>query len=57
MKKYHAIVDRRKRRLDIMGCGLIAACALSLAAMLYGAYQIDKAHGISVSQSLRSAGL
>ena len=54
---YKSRAQLRKARLDKAGAALIAACALTLAAMIYGAYSIDKARGVSVSQSLQSAGL
>lgn len=49
--------ELRKRQLDRAGIALIAACALVFAGMLYGAYKADQARGITVEQSLRSAGL
>jgi hypothetical protein len=47
---------QRERQQQRFGMGLIIAALLSFAMMVTAAYQIDKARGISVDQSLRSAG-
>jgi hypothetical protein len=46
----------RKRRADIAGLALIAGCLAGFAGMFTAAYQIDKARGISYSQSLAANG-
>ncbi len=46
-----------KRRADLMGIALIFTTLAAFAAMMLGAYTIDQSRGISVDQSLRSAGL
>jgi hypothetical protein len=56
-KPYRSAAATRKAHLDRCGIALIAACALIFAGMLYGAYKLDQARGISIGQSLRSAGL
>jgi hypothetical protein len=50
-------VERRQRSKDRQGKAIIAACVLVLSGYLYGAYKIDQAHGISVSQSLHNWGI
>lgn len=52
-----SIAEQRKRRQGRLGMALIAAVALAFAGMLFGAYQLDKARGITVAQSLQSVGL
>ena len=57
MRNRLSIAERRKRQQDRYGWALILSCALALGAMFAFAYQADKARGISVAQSLASAGL
>jgi hypothetical protein len=45
-----------KRKADLCGIAIIGAVVLALGAMFYGAYQQDKANGISISQSLKANG-
>lgn len=49
--------ERREREASRKGAMMIVACAAVFAAMLFGAYQVDRSQGITVDQSLRSAGL
>lgn len=48
---------RRSQRLAIIGAVMILFSVLGTVALFYGAYRMDKARGITVDQSLRSAGL
>lgn len=57
MARYQSAARRRKQRLDRIGMAVCGSCALIFAAMLYGAYKIDQARGISIGESLASAGL
>ncbi len=57
MNRYRTASQRRKARLDRIGLAIIAACALAFAGMLYGAYKLDEARGITVAESLGSVGL
>jgi hypothetical protein len=50
-------LSAKRRADDRKGMAILAACALILSGWLYGAYRIDKAHGISVSQSLAMWGI
>jgi len=56
-RKPISLSQQRKRNQDRAGIALIVACAVAFAGMLYGAYVVDQSRGITVSQSLRSAGL
>jgi hypothetical protein len=47
----------RRRREDQLGMAIIAACLLTLAAMLYVAHVIDAQNGISTCQSLANWGM
>jgi hypothetical protein len=47
----------RKQQQDIMGICLIALVLGLFIGSLYGAYKIDEARGITVCQSLASAGI
>lgn len=49
-------VTARKRAEDRKGMAILAAVALIFSGWLYGAYRIDKAHGITVCQSLANWG-
>jgi hypothetical protein len=46
----------RKRNQDRLGMFLIALSLSGLGGMFFGAYQIDKARGISVCESLARSG-
>jgi hypothetical protein len=46
-----------KRRQDRLGVSLIIATALGFAGMFYGAVRIDAHNGLTVSQSLCTAGI
>lgn len=46
-----------KFRADCLGVALFAALGLTLAGAFYACYLIDAANGITVSESLESAGL
>lgn len=48
--------ELRKRSQDRLGMFLIALSLSGFAGMFAGAYQIDKARGISVCQSLAQSG-
>jgi hypothetical protein len=47
----------RKRNADRMGIAILLAVALATAGLIWGAYQVDKAQGLSVGQSLALWGL
>lgn len=49
--------EQRKRRQDRIGLGIIAAVLFTSAAGLYGASRIDAANGLTVSESLCTAGI
>lgn len=49
--------DRRDRAQARTGMALVLASLLGFAAMLYGAYSLDAARGVTVSQSLEDWGL
>lgn len=48
--------DRRIRRQNAQGLALIAFVLCGFIALGYTCYAVDKARGITVEQSLRSAG-
>lgn len=50
-------LSAKRRADDRKGMAIIAACALILSGWLYGAYKIDQAHGITVSESLAMWGI
>jgi len=54
---YVSAKARRARAEARAAVTVWAAVALALAGLIWAAYSIDSARGISVSQSLRSAGL
>lgn len=47
----------RKQQQDIMGICMIALMLGLFVGMMYGAYKVDQARGITVCQSLASAGI
>jgi len=49
--------ELRKRSQDRKGFALLTATALGFAALFGGAYAVDSANGVSVSQSLASVGI
>lgn len=49
--------QNRQRREMRQGLALITATLLGFSAFVYGAYAIDQAHGVTVSASLKAAGL
>lgn len=57
MKRRLTYAQRRQRSEARQGWLMIAIAALALGGMLYGAYSVDQARGISVSASLQGAGL
>lgn len=56
-RRYQSAARRREARLIATGYAILVGCGLMLAALIYGAYSVDTANGVSVDQSLRSAGL
>lgn len=57
MAKRISSAEARKRKADRAGLILISACLAGFAAMAYGAFAIDQARGITVSQSLAQWGI
>ena len=49
--------QRRRRDQERAGMAIIAAVALAASGMLYGAYKVDQARGITVAESLDQWGL
>ena len=56
-KPYVSLRQQRQQRQDRLGMILIALEVVALVALITGAYQLDKARGMTVAQSLVSAGL
>lgn len=49
--------EQRKRAQDRLGYAMLSGCALITGGLLWAAYTIDKANGITVGQSLAMWGL